>query len=245
MCSSLTVITVVRNPGQELILTLNSLQELPEFRSGLIQWKLLDGSNTFNAPIEIVRNAILLLPNAEVIQISDSGIYDALNQSFRYIETNHFMFLHSGDVLLKSLMDKLPHLSETFVDCFKSRWHEVTGESVPSRDSVHTHPFFGVMPNHQAMIFPRQYTGEYYDLKFPIAADQDLKLRLFKQGLLRLHPEFVVSSLDGGISARKLNRHDVFERTFETWHVLRKHFGVLHCLIAATLHFANYVKRSI
>lgn len=245
MCSSLTVITVIRNPGQELILTLNSLQQLPEFHSGLIQWKLLDGSDAANSAIEIVRSRIQQFPNAEIIQISDSGIYDALNQSFQFIQTKHFMFLHSGDIVLSDLMEELPGLSESLVDCFKSRWHDETGESVASRDSASIYPFFGVMPNHQAMIFPKEYTKEFYDLQFAIAADQDLKLRLYSQGLLQLHSEFVVSSLDGGISSRKLNWPEVFKRTLETWQVLRKHYGVAHCLIATTLHFVNYTKRAI
>lgn len=244
MCNSLTIITVVKNPGHELTLTLNSLKNLSDFHSGSIYWKLFDGSDGVNPSIEIVRDAIHRFPNAEIIPIKDGGIYDALNQSLQFIKTKHFMFLHSGDIALKTLMDATSKLSETHVDCFNSRWHRESGELVASRDSDRIHPFFGVMPNHQAMIFPYRFKSEYYDLSLPIAADQDLKLRLFKQGFLRLHSEFVVSSLDGGISARKLNWPEVIGRTCETWRVLHKHFGVFHCLIATFPHLVNYAKRA-
>lgn len=243
MCRSLTVITVVRNPGTEFLITFDSVLALMEIPNLEIKWLIMDGSEETSVMFEKAIAKLKPITNADVISIRDKGIYDAINQSMRFIDSKHFMFIHSGDKVLPTISSVLEDLSEDSVDCFQSQWHGIQSESLDSRDPIRFSPFFGVMPNHQAMIFPRIFAKLEYASEFPIAADLDLKLTLQAQGLLLFRDTHIVSSLDGGLSSSALTLSSVAPRTKEIWQIFRKHFGVLHSFVATAPHAVNFLLR--
>ena len=243
MCSSLTIVTVVRNPGTEFLMTFDSVIALIRDPNLKIKWLILDGSDQTSFIIKDIGVKLESVGNAEVISIQDSGIYDAINQSLKLIDSNHFMFIHSGDKVLPTIFSVLGDLSEDSVDCFKSQWHGQQAETLATRDPIRYSPFFGVMPNHQGMIFPRIFAEFEYDLRFPLAADLDLKLKLHGRARLLFRDTEIVSSLDGGLSSSALALSSVAPRTKEIWAIFRKHYGALHSFIATVPHALNFLLR--
>ncbi len=243
MSNSLTIVTVVRNPGTEFLMTFDSVFALIGDTNLKIKWLILDGSDETTLIIKGICASLKSVRNVEVISIQDSGIYDAINQSLRLIDTSHFMFIHSGDKVLPTIISVLGDLSEDSVDCFKSQWHGQQAETLATRDPIRYSPFFGVMPNHQGMIFPRIFTEVEYDLRFPIAADLDLKLKLHRRARLCFRDTQIVSSLDGGLSSSALALSSVASRTKEIWAIFRKHYGLLHSFVATVPHALNFLLR--
>lgn len=99
------------------------------------------------------------------------------------------------------------------------------------------------MPNHQAMIFPFEFAKYSYSLDFPISADQDLKLDLYKKGYLKLIDTQISSCLEGGISDRKMNFFSALERGKETRRIVFKHYGFCHAAFISTTYFIGFILR--
>ena len=234
--SSLTIITVLKNPGRELVITWTKLQTLQLNKSSTIKWLIIDSSDS---PCLI--NPI---PGIEITHLfeTDTGIYNAMNKALKYIDTEFYIFINSGDFILQKLISTLTNNSKNVVTCYGSKWHNADlSESKTYRRKIR--PSLGLLPNHQGMVFPLTFRQYIYDESFPIAADQDLKLRLYFQGLLKISETIGVSSLNGGKSQRIGSRFDVASRSQETFRVMRKHFGLVYSVIVTILYFTIYVRK--
>ena len=83
--SSLTIITVLKNPGRELVITWTKLQTLQLNKSSTIKWLIIDSSDS---PCLI--NPI---PGIEITHLfeTDTGIYNAMNKALKYIDTEFYI----------------------------------------------------------------------------------------------------------------------------------------------------------
>jgi hypothetical protein len=93
------------------------------------------------------------------------------------------------------------------------------------------------------MLFPKKFITEIYDETLRIAADQDLKFRLYNQHVIQNLQTYGVSSLTGGISQNITSLEQVFERTAETSKILRRYFGTIESSTLSALFFIKFCFR--
>jgi hypothetical protein len=192
-----------------------------------------------------LNQAVLDLGNRVIIiNENKSGIYPVMNIGLDSVDSDFFMFINSGDILTPLMLEHFDEVSVHSVTCFESDWHDIDGNQISSPyGRKKTVPWLARMPNHQAMVFPKVFKGEKYNSKFPIAADQDLKLKLYRQGALNIRSGAVVSSLVGGMSVSALSPRDVAKRTVETWLILKTHFPLYHSAFLIFAYFLRFVSR--
>lgn len=239
----LDVVTVVSGPALGLRLTVASVLKALSSRNDM-RWLVVKGPLS-NDALEILKEAQAILGTKMVIVDENGpGIYAAMNQSLRLISKQYFIFINSGDVLLDSLM-AVEGLNESKVHCFISRWHNAQGRSLGLlRDSSKRLMVFGVMPNHQGMIFPISFTKYRYDEQLSIGADKDLKLFLWREGMLETHNLAVSSSLRGGVSGISLHLGQVLPRYREQRVILHRHFPALWAEALSTAHLLQFLRRT-
>lgn len=103
----LTIITIGFRNNQDLKLTLKSIYSKVDNR---IVSLVKDGGGTFTEE-ECYKS--------KLVSKKDSGIFDALNQGINEVDSDYFMFVHSGDELLISreeILDILDTMDERKLD---------------------------------------------------------------------------------------------------------------------------------
>lgn len=240
---SLEIITVVRAPSAALDMTLESVLQLNAKRLS-VGWTLiyLGMDKTI---VETMKTASHHLgPRFQAFEQAQTGIYAAMNEGMVRNRGEFFCFINSGDMLLTSVAEVLGKLNPNKVSFFMNAFHDEEGEVLPSPNRSNLNlPILGLMPSHQAMIFPKVFRTLFYDTRFPVSADQDLKLFLSAMGLLERESGTIASSLRPGISAQRLSPKGVRERTLESFLVFRKHFSAVWAFALAGLYGLRFTAR--
>jgi hypothetical protein len=237
---SLDVITVIKNPGNELFMTLNSLENTNANSKIELNWIIIDGSEKSNPKLDeiLYRSPVKIA----YIREKDSGIFEAMNKALSRISSDYFIFINSGDKLLPGVENSIS-TNTGKVTCSQAKWHDITENDVRRKKISQFRPYFAIMPNHQSMIFPRKYSKLHYEEKWKISSDQSLKIDLWEMGALEFNYEYVSSCLVGGLSMRKLRMHEILERYRESAEVFDKHFGYFHAYSLKVLYLGSYLLR--
>lgn len=238
------VITPLFGRHDTLALTIRSLEELAvQFGVG-VRWIVVERPDADRKSYNesIYRGGLITL----VHERGPWRQYEAINVGLSLVRSSHFMILNDGDVVLPSgLLRMLSRAhDERDVLCGLTMWHNHTGAQV-DYESRRVRPYLGILPNHQGMLFPLAVAKLRYREDLPIAGDQDLKLRLWKQGALKFAGIRVVSSLIGGRSMKRLSFHEVYSRYCESRTVFRSHFAPVHAETLGALYAVNFVRRKV
>ena len=235
--------TIVKGQSPELEMTSSSILSFSSLRAD-VGWLLVvanldDSTSRIIAEAEKKMSTRLL-----VIEQESTGLYAAMNEALKNIRGDYFIFLNSGDVILEAAYGALQQMESDRVGCFGIRWHDANGLPIaaPRRHSANL-PAFGLMPNHQGMIFPKLFSKFSYDESMTISADLDLKLFLAGQKLITFNKEVVASSLEPGLSATPLSLRGARVRFREMKRVLEKHFNPLWALLVASLYGLRFIMR--
>jgi len=237
------VITVTKNDVLNLKRTYESIKMRVE-RDGLqVNWILIDGSDSSK-----IKNFVDSLPRLTGFGVSyhserKPGIYSSMNQGIDEVSSNFFILLNSGDILLENFSIVINKAPSNVVTCYESEWHDENFNMKYRVSNKKVSIRLAKMPNHQAMIFPKSFSNWKYDEKLIISADQDLKLRLASADKLSVVGGYVVSSLIGGISARRLGYSEIRLRSEESWQIFQKHYHWAHATILWLLYTGRYITR--
>jgi hypothetical protein len=237
------VITVTKNDVYNLNRTFDSIKMRVQKDGLQVNWILIDGSDNSE-----IKNFVYSLPRIKGFRASyfperKPGIYTSMNQGITEVSSDFFIMLNSGDILLENFSLKIKKVPTTLVTCFESEWHD---ENFNVRYRVSNKKVcirLAKMPNHQAMIFPKSFASWKYDEKLIVSADQEMKLRLASADKLFIESGYVVSSLIGGISARKLGYSDIRLRIKESWQIFQKHYHWSHAIILWFLYTGRFITR--
>jgi glycosyltransferase involved in cell wall biosynthesis len=241
--ASLDLITVVSSPSIGFELTRNSIEALME-GSNTINWYVVIGEWDDNLRMQIEKVQAKNREFVHVVAEEAPGIYTATNQGLRLIQGDYFAVIHSGDVLYTNILDLLGKLSNDKVHCFETHWHNKNGLPLKVTRRLPLGRYAGRMPHHQTMIFPQSFSTMEYDTRFPIAADQHLKLRLWKSEELAIYPDVIGSSLIGGVTTRKLKPSQVLVRYRETRNIMLDSFPRVWAESLSLTYLANYLKKA-
>jgi hypothetical protein len=156
---NLTVLTAIKEPGFELELTYNSLKTLvDEFGNNVIRWIIADGSE-HEIPIELVSAWSHNLREVVYKHEKDHGIYYAINKCLEFVGSEPFIIIHAGDILKECILEEIPKVNELVI-CGQADWHDSSGRQLRGRKDKKYNFNLGIMPNHQAMIFPGSESQE-------------------------------------------------------------------------------------
>ena len=177
----LTIITIGYKNNEDLSLTIKSIKKvLGENVLSIVK----DGGGTFKQSE---------CPNSSLISCSDSGIFDALNQAIKFIETKYFMLVHCGDELLLNTEDLdyvLKKMDDNSSDiCLGSQYI-----SYGKYNRFHGvgfwspwHLRFGSQPPHLPTIYRTDFAKQIrYNEKNKVIGDYEYFEKLFK-----LNPNYI------------------------------------------------------
>ena len=242
----LNIITVVRGPSPDLELTAKSV--LTAFSvSDRIFWTVIAKDLDY-ATTNLLRKAEEKLGNRFKLEVQrGDGIYSAMNESLQMVRGDAFIFINSGDTIHPRAIEILSRVDVNHVTCFRSSWHDSSGNLL-RRSSCHPSSlvqFFGVMHNHQGMVFPSSFSSYQYSERLKISADLELKIRLRNEGFLEVSEELISSCLIGGVSASSLTLWESFERWKSQVEIYFSHLSPLHAAILGFIWFPYFLTRWI
>jgi glycosyltransferase involved in cell wall biosynthesis len=201
----ISVVTVVRNGESIIDGCIESVvtQNIPG-----LQYIVIDGAST-DRTLDRIRSwgeAISV-----VVSEPDMGLYDAMNKGLRLARGRYVHFLNADDryVATDTLRQLLPKLDENSVCYGAMIYQEEDGRQrrlgAPfswERELVESH-----IPQPTLFVPTRLYReiGEF-DLKYRIAADYDMVLRLVKRFPVRFVDQPVTLMMAGGVSYTQMGR---------------------------------------
>lgn len=238
----ITVITVVFNDAAHLEKTILSV--LSQSYDN-VEYIIIDGGST-DGTLNIVQKYEHAIDYW--VSENDQGIYDAMNKATKLSFGEAALFLNSGDCLLHSCVLEKIYQEYGFRDVLAGTavWDKSRGRQRPQ-----VWPYLGIMPNHQCMIFPRVRLGRTpYHLKYAIAGDLDLKIRLHKEMPVKLINFEITKCQEGGVSQNFKGFRSKKKMAKEIYTVIHHYYGkrasflaFCRCLGSLLLPFA--IKRFI
>ncbi|MFP5079124.1 glycosyltransferase [Pedobacter sp. JCM 36344] len=189
-----SVVIVTFNAQNTLQTCLNSIYDQ---ETNSIEIIVIDGASTDDT------TSILKENNSRIAfwkSEPDNGIYDAMNKALSYISAEHVIFLGADDCMLPDFSVMLTALNDKQVIYYAN----VLYKGKPQ--SGHLRPYYqaklGIF--HQSIIYPASIFKKYkYNIKYKIAADYHLNMRLFKDPVYTFEYKnyIIVDYNDTGISA--------------------------------------------
>ena len=166
-----SIIIVTYNAATTLQNCLNSVFKQRYFNLELI---IIDGAST-DGTIEILKE------NSHYIGYwrseNDTGIYDAMNKALKYITGKWVYFIGADDTLREEFSDLIGDLKDSFGIYYGSVW--CRGKKCSGFINQYYQAKVGLY--HQSMVYPAAvFKYHQYDVKYKIAADYVLNMRLNK-----------------------------------------------------------------
>lgn len=199
----LSVITVAFRNYEGVKKTWQSLAHLAKAQDIEFEWIVVDGGSQDGT--EDFLKSLNGQYNLRFISERDKGIYDAMNKGIDMASGRFAIFLNSGDIFHKEIVDVVRQLSEAketamyigdalldFGDGNKLRRNAKSGWYI----------YHSLPASHQAIFFPVHGLKTYpYDLQFKVSSDYALAARMFKAGFPFKRLKGLVSEFSmGGVS---------------------------------------------
>lgn len=213
----ISIITVTLNAQKNIEKTICSVFDQNKIDG--VQYTVIDGGST-DATLSILKEKF---PDVRVISISDTGIYDAMNQAISLVNGKYIIFLNSGDIFcdknaLQSYLDDCSKNSDVISSFYKVNSREFKCDISKAKIS---NVIYGMPISHQTLCIKKVILDKIgFDLKYRIGADYDqlIKLKSLPRLTFSCIPRVLVEMEPGGLSDTKR-----FESLSEQIKILRSH----------------------
>lgn len=213
-----SVITVCLNPGEKLVLTLDSI-----LKQSCWEWEVIlkDGGST-DGSIEAWQRENISRPGREKVKIfteKDRGIYDAMNQAVAHASGDFLLFLNCGDTFAdEKVLERTAKALEAEKNAGTDMgrlvlYGDTCGEKndviISSAPRITGFTCYRNIPCHQSCFYSAALCREKpYDLQYKIRADYDHFLWChYRAGAKMRHMGFAVAAYEGGgFSENRKNR---------------------------------------
>lgn len=207
----ISIITATYNSEQGILSALNSISAQTYKNVELI---IIDGASRDNTVSKIKET---FTGDLKLISEKDNGIYDALNKGIATSTGDVIGFVHSDDFLAsKKILSKIASIfQDEKVDGVYGDLQYVNKEDTSKVIRYWKSEAFkpellnkGWMPAHPTLFLKKEVYEKQglFNLKYNIAADYDLMLRIFSDPTLKFKylPEVITKMRVGGASNRSL-----------------------------------------
>ncbi len=218
MQPALTVITVVRNAREVIRNCIDSV--ISQHVEGL-EYIVIDGAST-DGTVDIVRSYGSAV--ATLISEPDRGLYDAMNKGLRLARGKYIHFLNADDRYLSAdvLAQLLPQLEEQSVNYGQLVYRDGNGNTrILGAPFVWEKELCASRIPQPALFVAKALYDQVseFDLRYRIAADYDMVLRLTSRFPVKYIPQPVTLMQAGGISHRHM------QRAFKEAAIISQHHG--------------------
>ena len=234
-----TIITTVKNGVSDIEKTINSVlsQTFNEY-----EYIIIDGGSN-DGTVELIEKAKNKSNKINFFREIDNGLYFALNKGIKFSSGEVVSILHAGDFFTNN---NVLYNLHSFINrnCNNSLFAIQAGsrfllsnnnhfDSFKNNNSVYIRYFF--MPlNHPSLFITRNFYEKYgtFNTEFPIAADYDLVLRLFKNNIqIYFIKNVYVTIATLGLSGKNVS----YKSIKEIFDVKSKYFHISISLITSLL----------
>lgn len=241
----LTVVTPSLAVDDALTVTNLSLQACASKGSPTIRWVVVlasPGPASANVEQQARCSAIAV----HIVATPARGIYPAVNQALQFCSDGPFLILGAGDTLMPQALTVMQDLRPHEVLSGLTHWHDmpVSGHGASWVGRSRSYPSLGLFRSHQGMLFGPSLSHLPYDEEFPVAADLDMKLHLWRRGEMREVDTTLASCLIGGVSDRRPIASELKARSQELRTIFNRHFSRAHAESVTALHAARLLQRS-
>jgi len=219
----ISIVTIVRNGVEFIEETLQSVVNQKDIN---IEYIIIDGGSTDGTldVIQLYRKQI-----THLVSGPDGGIYDAINKGISLATLPLVGLIHCGDSYIPNV---LSHVYETFKNTGAAVLYgdviirEAEGSNIYLKNYIADHQYLKKKMSifHPATFIDRKYYLKFglYDLSFRSAADYDLLLKWYIEGVNFFHIPSVLSIFrGGGISSTNFTLI-----VGENYRIRRKHLGI-------------------
>jgi len=232
----LTFITITLNNLNGLTKTIESYEKFKTISNQAeVELVVVDGIST-DGSLEYLHQ-LETKPDV-LISESDKGIYDAMNKGVRAARGEFVSFMNAGDCIVADGMTAVLKdvVTNKNVYVANATWY---GGSLTRFKYLNFSPRLLRMPNHQAMLFPREFLLDNpFDLHFKKSADLDNKLAAYKHNRFIFKDETIACCEVGGLSHQMNSFDEVYRSAMEHAVIAKKHFGICIAVV-------NFVKAII
>lgn len=223
--NDLTVVSITFNNNHELEQTIGSVAPLLELGTSLI---IINGGKKISlSKFPNIKNRIT------VVEENDKGRYDAINKGIDLVNSDYFMLIHSGDILISSptiLNEIINELHKTSSKLFLGNQF-IDFQGVRRRHTVNLwHPFMinlGAQPPHLPIIYNSEFAKKQqeYSLDYQIISDHLYLSNLFsKKPKYIKSNQFLISMNGGGATSSGIKSFFRVSKEFI------QHYGLIHGL---------------
>ncbi|MFZ2153297.1 MAG: glycosyltransferase family 2 protein [Microgenomates group bacterium] len=229
-----SIITVCKNMGEELELTIKSVAE-QTFKD--FEYIVIDGKST-DQTVNVINK---FRDNIDkYVCEEDGGIYDAMNKAIELSSGEYLYFLNAGDAFFDNDSLKMVSKEITTEDLIYGNVVEVDSgrERLNKFNNVNDWFLIRNAICHQAMFIKRSSFIKFgdYNTKFKIAADYEWLLRVWDKEIAKKYISVTVARfLMGGKSSNIKYRKKVLEEYDEIRKKYFNYFEILRYRIYATL----------
>lgn len=228
----ISIVTVVYNAEDTIEKTIKSVNN-QTYKN--IEYIVIDGFSKDKTWDIVIKNKKKI---NKCVQVKDSGIYDAMNQSLKYCSGEYVYFLNSGDTfydnnviydIVKELCEdnKLPEMIYGGI-IHKNPIPGVYSQKVKNRSFSIKELSEGKTINHQALMIKKQTIEELngFNILYKLSADFDMECKIFKSSYYRIKyiNRIVIKFYGGGASSKLWNVY------FEKIRIIKNHFGIYKSL---------------
>ncbi len=211
-----TIVTVVRNDRKHIEKTIFSVLS-QSYKN--IEYIVIDGAST-DGTMDVINQYAESID--VVVSEPDGGVYDAMNKGISLSHGEYVNFMNSGDFFHdKNVIEemclqgfsKVQRHTVFYGDVNTRYWNGVYREK-PHEFFRTPFKFKGIGICHQSMFFPGDVIRKMpFNLKYPIAADYDMALKMYKNGVDFVYCNLIVAdySWGGGISSNPYGLINVYK----------------------------------
>jgi glycosyltransferase involved in cell wall biosynthesis len=207
----ISIITATFNSQKFIQNLINSLSNQTDKR---FEWIVIDGNSNDNT-VNLLKN----VKNIKLTYISekDEGIYDAINKGIKLANYNYYLVCGSDDYLFPNTIEKLNNLINTNLafDFYATSFQMNSRIHFPRKYSSWLYGMRGMSSCHSiALLINKSLHLKfgYYNMLFPVFADQLFVQNAIYQGSTIMHCKNIVSGI---YSTNGMSSQDSLDRQFE------------------------------
>lgn len=194
-----SIITINRNNAEGLRKTMQSVlsQDFNDY-----EYIIIDGAST-DGSVDVIREFLAVPEYAEKISYwvsePDSGIYNAMNKGIGHATGEFVNMMNSGDTMLPKVLGRVAKIArEHEGEVLYGAVNNIrNGKYINACGGSAEFIYEETLP-HQACFFPLEFHKKYglYDENFLIASDYDFMARLYVNGELFYHLNYIICDYD-------------------------------------------------